>query len=35
MKSYAYAYAIGVSHIKKKVNVFNDKDLARSRKIIL
>jgi hypothetical protein len=30
MKSFAYAYAIGTSHIKEKVNVFNDKDLARS-----
>ncbi len=35
MKSYACTYAIGTSCIKEKVNVFNDKDLARSRKIIL
>ncbi len=35
MKHYAHAYAIGVSHIKKKVNVFNDKNLVRSKKIIL
>jgi hypothetical protein len=33
MKSYVYAYAIGTSHIKEKVNVFNDKNLPKSRKI--
>jgi hypothetical protein len=30
MKSYAYAYAIGTSHIKEKINVFNVKYLAQS-----
>ncbi len=34
MKSFAYAYAIGTSLIKDKVNVFSDKNLPRSRKII-
>jgi hypothetical protein len=34
MKSSMYAYAIGTSHIKEKVNVFNVKDLARCSKII-
>jgi hypothetical protein len=34
MKSFVYAYVIGTFHIKKKINVFNDKDLPRSRKII-
>jgi hypothetical protein len=29
MKSYVYAYAIGTSHIKKKIGVFSVKDLAR------
>jgi hypothetical protein len=30
MKSYAYAYAIGTSHIKDKINVLNVKYLAQS-----
>jgi hypothetical protein len=30
MKINAYAYAIGISHIKEKVNVFSVKYLARS-----
>jgi hypothetical protein len=34
MKSFAYAYVIGISHIKEKFNVFNDKDLPKSRKIV-
>jgi hypothetical protein len=29
-KSYAYAYAIGTSHIKEKINVLNVKYLAQS-----
>jgi hypothetical protein len=33
MKNYVYAYAIGTSHIKEKVNVFSDKNLPKSRKI--
>ncbi len=32
---FAYAYVIGNFHIKEKVNVFSDKYLARSKKIIL
>jgi hypothetical protein len=35
MKSFVYAYAIGTSHMKEKINVFSVKDLARSSKIIL
>ncbi len=30
-----YAYAIGTSHTKEKVNVFNVKDLTRSSEINL
>jgi hypothetical protein len=30
MKSYAYAYAIGTSHIKEKVNALSVKYLTRS-----
>ncbi len=29
MKSFTYAYAIGTSHIDKKVNVFKIKDLEK------
>jgi hypothetical protein len=29
MKSFIYAYAIGTSHIDKKVNVFGIKDLGK------
>ncbi len=32
-QKFAFAYAIGTSHINEKVNVFNVKDLARSSKI--
>jgi hypothetical protein len=32
MKSFAYAYAIGISHTKEKVNVFSVIDLTRSSK---
>jgi hypothetical protein len=35
MKSYAYAYVIGTSHTKEKVNVLSVKDLAWSSKINL
>ncbi len=35
MKSFAYAYAIGTFHIKEKINLFCDKDLTRSRKLML
>ncbi len=30
MKFFMYAYAINISHVKEKVNVFSVKDLARS-----
>ncbi len=30
MKFFAYAYAIGIFHIKEKINVLNVKDLTRS-----
>jgi hypothetical protein len=30
MKFFVYAYAIGISHIKEKVNVFNVKDITRT-----
>jgi hypothetical protein len=35
MKSFSYAYAIGTSHIKEKVNVFSVKDLENYSNIIL
>jgi hypothetical protein len=31
MKSFTYAYAIGTSHIDKKVNVFKIKDLEKKK----
>jgi hypothetical protein len=30
MNFFVYAYAISISHIKEKVNVFSVKDLART-----